>query len=115
MEHEERIKELLSVELLSEVLGFEIIKIEDIKQNKIYYISKTFLPGERINIDTFCFKCIDYCKENKVLLDIEQCIDEINDIYFSKVAFNLLKPPMIEKTHQEAIIKATNYIIKENQ
>lgn len=111
--YEERLQELITVELLSEVLGGKVISF-DIPRYKNEILIQFFGYDDVLNIDTFCFKCKElpykygyhivskYCSDynNKIMgtsfLEYERTSKPVKDA-----------PLFIGNTEQEAIIKAT--------
>lgn len=119
MTYEKSIEKLLSVELLSEVLGISISSFE-INNNNIEIVTydkniDRYGTTIKENIDTFCFKCKEWLEDNGEMFVIQYHSVIKGHKSISIKFYGKDSCFKVTETEQEAIIKATNYIIKRNR
>lgn len=109
----------ITLPLLNEVIESGIESF-DIRDNTIYYTSRSFLSTKEMNLDTFCFRCKEWAFRQEIHWEIESRWIANNTggydalplgyacVLFDDMPYIELKAP----TEQQAIIKATLWILE---
>ena len=100
---------IISKELLSEVLGYEVEEVKDVMDSTLYFNNTKH--GDYINIYELAHKCKEWLRSNGFMITIFYHLDTIavnisfdgSDVYWT--------PSMTVYTELDAITKACQWIL----